>query len=243
MSAGQIVFTLAAVAGGILVYDVVRPTPEPVYDPRPPLRAAEDFEPERTAEPPVPLEMEGNADLHRRIRILEQRLRDMEEKPRVTADAVRTDEDAPAPPTEVELPPWIDPGPDPERPNFDPETVRRFRVLMEEVERIKEAERSANNVRDQLKRLEVQLTPREEEVVIAATLRFRNRSREVMRESVMQQKTREERQAAMEQVRQAFADEINAAVAPANADRILEGAGRYPGLGGGGRRFLDRGDR
>jgi hypothetical protein len=94
---------------------------------------------------------------------------------------------------------------------------------MEQVERIRDHERRVNQEKARLARVEVTLTPQQEESVIAVTLQHRAKERERGRELLSRPGvTREDREALYAELRVEYVRELEKVVPASDAERIAE---------------------
>jgi hypothetical protein len=241
MKATALLVNALLVAGGILVYDLLRKEPERTSEaveavaPRAPA-------PGPTADMSPRLEGDALGDALRRIGSLEQRLREAENRllagggPAGVVDGSGRSAEPTGPGGRpVELRGYEVPSVgDPDRPSFAPHVVKDFRNLLEEVERQRQEERRMEMVRNQLSRLDLRLTPDQERSVIAENLRYRDRLTEAFRNLGREPADRGQREATMETLKADYAAALKQVVSEDDAEKILAATARLPG--GGGRR-------
>jgi len=243
MKPAVLLVQVALVAVGILVYDQVRGS-EPVGHGLPEVSVVREEVPAPPAPPPVVLEGKGTGVLVEKMGQLDRRLADVERTvaQRTTAAAppdtrpVSGSGEGPVVPEET----YVDENGIERR--FSDEDIRWFRAMKDEVDAIERRERYVEMFDRQLERLGVSLTDHQRDKVVDATIAFREKIRDAGRTRTTQ--TDEERRAAMEGLRQEYSNTVFSLVPNAEAEKIVESMGRYPGFGwrqrdaggGGGRR-------
>jgi hypothetical protein len=237
MKLGYLLLTVAIVATGLFVYDTLRREPaargtSPVVT-----EVARDEGRGAPARDEQPLLAgTGFEELVRRIEALEARLAASPSRTadvRVVPDASGGGTPAPETPAAVEgtstgTPPLADPAlagiGDPKNPRIDPQTLEWFRAGMDEVDRIRDQERRVAQEKARLARVELSLTPQQEEAVIAATLQHRTREQERGRALMSRQGvTREDREALQGELRTEYVRELEKLVPAADAEKIADG--------------------
>ncbi len=242
MKIGHILLNMALIVTAIVVYDVLRRDPSRSTASLPPVEVDR-----QTAREPAPAEPEpalagvGREELLERIEAVEQRLALLAQgAPRTTpsapSDGTATARGVPSPAASPDgAPPGApvalpDVG-DPKNPRIDPQTLEWFRAHMDEVDRIRERERRYTQEKTRLARAGVSLTPAQEQAVIEATLRHREREQERGRSMIGRQGvTREEQQAAQAELRAEYVRELEKVVSSGEAEQIADGMIRPRGF-------------
>jgi hypothetical protein len=188
----------------------------------------------------------GMDDLMRRIGTLERQLA-AQAKPGATAAVVEGSGTAPAERSGApELP--FEVGTDPAA-QFDPQHLATFRAMQEIVEKQRQEERRYNMYRDQIRLLQLNLTPDQEKVVITTTIARDQKRGEALRE-LGPAGDREARVAAREAAQTEWQQAIEAKLPTFEAQKIVEwGARSWGGMarrepgGGADIRTRDSGNR
>jgi hypothetical protein len=233
MKLTQLLITLGLVTGGIVVYDAVgvQPATQPAdlaasYE-APFQDGAED-----EIDPLVILEGRGDdlwrEDILRRLRALEEN-GPAAGDPAAGADGPAEEggeaESLAAPTEDLPfLPETDDPA---EISSYDPEDVKAFRTLLEAVERQRNWERAARDIRRALRRMDVDLTDDQRTGVVKATLAFRQKFRAAVRKLPRGEENKQVRKDAFTQLKQEYTDSLNAVVPSSEADTIVAGMTRY----------------
>jgi hypothetical protein len=254
MKLAYILLNICLVGAGIFAYDALKfgdgNAPEPSGDEVVIERSEEPRDLREEAPPPIVLEGTGMEVLLARVAAQEQRIAELEralrERTSVVADA-GTDASPGESGSWRPSGGWNDPDAgDPSNPSIDQGELQRFRAYMEAVEQARRDERMQTMVEGQLDRLGVVLSPEQRETVVRQTLDYREKLRDVMTMPRNIENEREERNAAIEEVRQEYSQAIYAAVPAQEAEKIIQGVGRFPGSGGqgfGGRNRPERNNR
>ena len=242
MKLAYILLNVCLVGAGIFAYDALKfgnGEPGTASDEEAVIERAEEPRNLREEAPaPIVLEGTGMEILIDRVAAQEQRIAELEkaltERTSAVADAgsdTSSGDRDPWPGSAGWNPPDIG---DPSNPNIDDGELRRFRAYMEAVEVARRNERMQTMVEGQLDRLGVALTPEQRETVVKQTLSYREKLRNVMTTSRRDDGEREARNEAIEAVRQEYSQAIFASVPSSEAEKIIQGVGRFPGSGGAG---------
>ena len=144
-----------------------------------------------------------------------------------------------------------------EGPNarFDENTLKVFRAYLEEAQRQEREEREVKQIGDTLERLGVAITDAQRKAVIDTTLRYQKQRRETFKNLTPGPESKDARQQAGKDLRDAYSKAIYDIVPAAEAEKIVNGiggffrgpdggvAGGFPGRGGGGRGGADAGSK
>lgn len=127
-----------------------------------------------------------------------------------------------------------------EDPEFDEDTLRSLRKMMEQVEQQRRNERVVEGVKRQLDRLGIELSDDQEKGVIDATMGYRTKMGQMWRELPRgnDDETREKRKEAFDGLREEYSKTVYSLVPAADAEKIVGGMGRSTGgfdMGGRGR--------
>lgn len=232
MNVPQLVLTLVLVAGGLFVYDTFvaeRSPPAPTEpllvdtSPATPTAATPD-------EPPMRVELQGAGveGLLRRVEALESHV---EELAAAAASAGRR-----TTPGEggVGIPPGfrVEDVVEADEPVFDERELAWFRAMKDEVDRQQRQERFERMISNQLDRTGVSLTDGQREGVLKATLAYRQSITARYREEGFSKQPAEVREQALTQLRADYEQTLYTLVPSAEADKILEQMGRFPGMSG-----------
>ncbi len=229
MNVLQLVLTLVLVAGGLFVYDTFvadRSPPAPTESLRVDTPAAP---PPATTpvEPPMRVELQGAGveALVRRVEALEARAEEL------AAAASRR-----ATPGEggAGIPPGfrVEDVVDVEEPIFDERELAWFRAMKDEVDRQQRQERFERMISNQLERTGVSLTDEQREGVLKATLDYRQSITARYRQEGFSKQPAEVRNEALSQLRADYEQSLYMLVPAAEADKILQQMGRFPGMSG-----------
>jgi hypothetical protein len=236
MKPAALLLNVLLVAAGLFVYDSLKKDAEPAGPRDVPeyiTRTEPEREPAREPDPPA-LRLEGldpSAQLARlsgQISELLSRVNRLEAENRTLRASVGSGRPV-GEPSNGSGPVWdVDGNPD---ADIDPAMLARFRDYMDAVERQKRDERFEEMIQGQFDRIGVNLPDEQRMRAVKATVVFRERVRETLQQQVGgSDESRRERLEAMEALRQDYAREINQIAPPSEAQKIIDGMGRYPGM-------------
>ena len=251
MKLSYLLINVLLVGGGIVINDLMKsperaPAAQDVYDP---LRADDSATPEPTPRDGAPMTsggMRGSAD-KANLRALEDRIASLE---RTLSRLPRGDgsgDERPLP-TGGKLPElaatdFIDPV----NPSYDEKTIQTLAAYVDEINRRKQLERQRERVDGELTRLGLELPEDQKRTVVDETLKFQDKSRDLLRQNWARDAAGAE---ALRQAFQGLQEEYVTTIkrlVPADAaekittSRIARGMGFYAGtesvVDGGNQRF------
>jgi hypothetical protein len=242
-----LLLTVPIVGGSLLLYDNLRSTPGPV-EPAPITVAAPRPSAPESAPAPV-LEGDRDADIERRVRAhVERALAELRAQPGTTTGVLPSTD---APGGALPVAPTIELSGDAELlagPNaqFDERTMKVFRAYFDEAQRLERVERQAQMINTQLDGAGVSLTDAQRKAVVDATMKHQAQVRETFRQLPGGAESREARQKAVTDLREAYTKTIYDLVPLSEAEKIVKtlGGGAWQGFptGGGGARARPPGD-
>lgn len=233
MKLSTVFVQVALVAAGILVYDQIRGSdPVESLNPEPAVVRVEAPAPE-PAPAPIVLEGRGVGVLVDQMKDVLSRISDLETESRNRVTAVAdagyrpTTSEGNAVGTPAEGETYVDENGNTRR--FSDDDVAWFRALKGEVDTMERRERYVTMFDRQLERLGIALTDDQKTKVVDETISFRNKIREAGRQAGGQ--SPEDRRASMDTLREEYSQTVFSLVPTAEAEKIVESMGRYPGYG------------
>lgn len=113
---------------------------------------------------------------------------------------------------------------------FSQQELDRFRVIKAEVDRIERHERQVSSMNRQIDRLGVQLDDERRQQIVESTIQYRDAMRARIRDAAKNEESAEARQQALEVLAAAYKQTLYSLATPADADRLFDAFGRYPGF-------------
>jgi hypothetical protein len=231
MKSAYLLVNLLVVGAALFAYDTLRSDPLPLPAATSPVLSRVEEAP-APAEAPRDLVLAGTGIEAIQVRLdrMARRLEELEkagaERPgRVVADST-TPYDSPASLPAYQVPEVGDP----DRPLLQPEEVTRFRALLDAVEKQRRDERLTQSVVTSLDRLQLDLRPEQKDAVVRETLAYREGVRMAI-QATARSGGADKRMETIQPLRQAYETRIYEIVPNAEAQKIVESIGGYPGMG------------
>ena len=224
MKLSYILLNVLLVGGGILIYDTLKGDPQSVssgvghYDP---LRSDPVEEEDAGESRVVLLDGGGEGILAKRnanrLDELEGQLASLARRAREGGGSDGTAGGADVPPIALEAPEVLDGV----ASGFDEPTLKSIEQYVDEINRRKMVERQRNRVEGEVTRLGLELNEAQTAAVVDLTLGYQEKARDLLRQTFSRDdKGREDRKQAYEQLRQEYTTSLNRLVPATEAEKI-----------------------